>query len=236
MSHDLFKSVIEQLPTEEIHALLNPDPHLSIAIKSKDQGYLYANHNFLKLMGLSALKDIMHLRDEALCSDAVLLRIYREHDETVYSEDKPLYVQADISPDRQQKLIKSMEGMIYPLHHASNKADAVVLLHKPSNEMISLNLGILLSVSADNLAKHLTKHSYIVQYNDYTISLARMELLCLSELIKGKSASKIAETLGLKSSTVESYLINLRDKCGVDTKRDLVQFFIDSNILESIVL
>jgi len=236
MSHDLLKTVIEQLPSGELQTLLNPDPLLCMAIKTKDQGYVYANQNFLKLMGFTDLKNFMHMRDEDLCSDQARLKVYRELDETVYCEDKPLWVQAEVAPDRQNKLVKSMEGTIYPLHVDCSTPDAVLFMHKPSNEMITLSLGILLNVSADKLARCLTKNSYPVQYKDLTISLARMEILCFAELLKGKSASKTAETLGLKSLTVESYLTNLRDKCSVGTKRDLVQFFIDHNLLEGILV
>lgn len=236
MTEVLLKTVLEQLPSHEIGTLLNPDPLLCMAIKSQDEGYLYANQNFLKLMGYTNLNDFMHLYDRDLYSDKKLLNMYRDHDEAVYAHDEPLVVQGEIAPDRQNKLIKTMEGMLYPLHINGSKPDAVLLLHKPSNGVVNLSAALLLNTSSERLAGCLTNNSYPVQYKNLTISLARMEILCFAELLKGKSAPKIAETLGLKSLTVESYLTNLRDKCGVGNKSELVKFFIDSNILESIVV
>lgn len=236
MQPNILKTVLEQLPSSEIGVLLNPDPLLCMAIKTQDEGYVYANQNFLKLMGFSHLKDFIHLYDKDLYSDKKLLTMYKEHDEAVYISDEPLKVQGEIAPDRQNKLVKTMEGLIYPLHIHKSKPDAVLIMHKPTNGIVNLSPALLLNTCSEKLAKSLKNNSYPVRYKDLTISLARMEILCLAELLKGKTAGKTAETLGLKTLTVESYLTNLKDKCGVGMKCDLVKFFIDSQLLESIVV
>jgi len=235
MSEKVIKTLQEQLPASEMRALLEPDPNLCLAIKTQGKGYVYANPNFMTLMGFSDLKQFMHKKDEDLCDDATLLKTYREYDEAVYCSDQSIYAEAPIKPKR-LKIQKNMKGSIHPLHLEGSKTDAVFFMHKPSNEILTLSMDSLLKLESGYLQAYLTKKSYLIQTKSFSFNLARMEILCFAEMLKGKTASQIAETLGIKQLTVESYFANLRDKCAVGKKNELVQFFIDNKILESIVV
>lgn len=52
--------------------------------------------------------------------------------------------------------------------------------------------------------------------------LTARESECLMELIKGKTAAQIAETLSLSKRTVESYLDNIKGKLGCRSKSELL--------------
>ena len=59
----------------------------------------------------------------------------------------------------------------------------------------------------------------------YTLSLRELE--CLSHLTTGKTAKEIAREMGLSPRTVDSHIMNLRNKTGCFTKRELTDWFLD---------
>lgn len=236
MSEKYLKALQEQLPIHEVEALLNPDSTLCVAIKTKNKGYIYANDNHLKIMGFSNIRGILHQTDNELYSDKCAIKTYQQDDEFIYSTGKSLQIEGTINPINQVKLEKAMIGAMYPLHIESGHPDAVLVMTKPKNNIISLRMEHLITLSSDELQNCLIHRSYLVKCNRLNISLARMEILCLAELLKGKNASQTAQKLGIKQLTVESYLSNLRNKCAVGNRNELIQFFIDNQILESIVV
>lgn len=236
MTDNILKVLQEQLPAVEMQSLLDPDPLLCMAIKTKDHGYIYANKNHLKLMGLPSLKDIIHKTDAELYVDTSAIKTYQQDDEFIYDTNQSLKIEGTINPLNQIKLHKTMIGSMHPLHIESGHPDAVLLVTKPKNKMITLSIEHLLKLSFQDLQGLLVHRSYQAECDRLTISLARMELLCFAELLKGKNACQIAQAIGIKQLTVESYLSNLKNKCGLGKKSDLIQFFIDNNLLEKIIV
>lgn len=236
MTDKYLKALQEQLPSHEMQALLNPDPLLCMAIKTKDHGYIYANNNHLKLMGFSGLSGILHKTDADLYADQNAIKVYQQDDEYIYSTDKSIHIEGNINPINHNNLNKTMIGAMHPLHIDASRPDAVLVITKPKNKMITLSIEHLLKTESQELQTNLTHRSYKIKYNQLNISLARMELLCLAELLKGKSATDISKELSIKQLTVESYLSNLKNKCGVGKKSELIHFFNCNNLLENIVV
>lgn len=58
-------------------------------------------------------------------------------------------------------------------------------------------------------------------------SLTTREKSCLSWFLKGRSASETAKKLFLSPRTVEHYIDNIKNKCGVSKKSDLFDYFED---------
>ncbi len=58
-------------------------------------------------------------------------------------------------------------------------------------------------------------------------SLTEREKSCIYWLLKGRSASETAKKLFLSPRTVESYLENIKNKCGISKKSDLFDYFVD---------
>ena len=236
MSEKYLSALKEQLPTNDFQAILDPNPLLCMAIKTKDSGYVYANQNHLKLMGFSDLHQFLNKKDNELYLDTAAIKTYQADDDYIYETVKPLNIQGEISPKNHLKLKKSMSGVMHPLCVHSDNPDAVVVITKPVNQVINLNLEILFAMHLETLKKNLEHNSYAVKSDYLNFTLARMEILCFAEVLKGKNAAEISESLSIKQSTVESYLSNLRNKCGTGKKSELIQFFIDNQVLESIVI
>jgi DNA-binding CsgD family transcriptional regulator len=226
----------EQIPTDDLYAILNNEPNTCISVKSQTQGYIYSNNANLALMGYQDLKKFIYKKDKELTSDKKLLKIYDEVDDFVYTTEKSLQIEGDVSPDQHPNLVKTMVGAQYPLHVNSNKADAILIVVRPKNKLITLSLEHLITFSSTELQQYLRRTSYKIQLDDFELRLSRMELLSFAEMLKGNHAGETAETLNIKQITVESYLSNLRSKCGVSKKSELIHFFVDHHILERIVV
>jgi DNA-binding CsgD family transcriptional regulator len=230
------QAIKEQVPVQEIERLLDPHPSLCVAIKSHKEGYVYANQNFLTLVGFKSGNQIVGKFDDDLCSDKKLLKLYRDFDENVFDTQQPVLLEGDMKPHHVPKLVKSMRGVSHPLSLNSFRTDAVFMMTEPVNGLITISLAVLCTMTSHELQKVLTRSSYAVKAPFGEIRLARMELLCFAEVLKGKHAGEIADILGLKQVTVETYLSNMRNKCRVYKKSDLAEFIATNKILESIIV
>lgn len=236
MSDKYLIALREQLPHQEIERFLQPNPNLCLAIKTPAKGYVYANQQYLTLMGYSSLNELLYKKDSDLYTDKHVIKFVKEDDEQVLDSDKPIHLEGDIKPVRHPKLVKSMEGTAYPLHVDCSRPDAVVVVTEPKNKHITLTAESLLTMSTEQLQHLLVRSTYLIQTKSGSIRLARMEILSFAEILKGKHAGEIADQLNLRQVTVESYLSNLKSKCGVGKKSDLTQYLISNKIIEKIVV
>jgi DNA-binding CsgD family transcriptional regulator len=235
MAHKIFSALQEQLPVEAFESLLNPEPTLCFGIKHQKHGYVYANQNFIRLMGFSDLRKMLHKKDQEICSDENLLKVYREYDEEVYDTQQSISIEGVVKPD-DCNFEKTMRGKSLPFSMNGSHIDSVIFMHKPVNQVLSLDLETLITTPLNALKEYLINKSYPISFKHFQFSLTRMELLCFAELLKGKHAGEIAESIGIKQLTVESYLANLRNKCGVCNKSELIQFFINNPVIENIIV
>ena len=90
----------------------------------------------------------------------------------------------------------------------------------------SKNKFILSSEQSDILFDEIVlqkKYSKKIVYNDITVVFFERELSCLYFLREGLTAKGIAKKLNLSSRTIESYLVNIKNKLGLHTKEELIQ-------------
>jgi len=236
MTEKYLRALQDQLPNEEVVRLLEPKPSLCIAIKTHAKGYVYANHNYLKLMGYSSLNEFLHKTDADLYTDKKVLQFVKNDDEQVFDLEKPLRLEGDIRPVRHPKLVKSMEGMAYPLLFDASRPEALVTMCEPKNKLIALTSECLLMMATEQLQNLLVRSSYPIVTSSKSIRLARMEILAFAEILKGKHAGEISDQLKIKQVTVEAYLSNLKNKCGVGKKSDLTQYLVNNKIFEKIIV
>lgn len=225
-----------QLPNHEIERFLTLNPSLCLAIKTPSKGYVWANHNYLTLMGFSSLNEMLHKTDTDLYTDKAVINFVKNDDEQVLDTELPIALEGDIKPARHPKLIKSMVGMAYPLQTGRTRPDAIAVLTHPKNNFIALSAEYLLLLNNDQLKTLLVRSSYPCQTSTGSIRLARMEILAFAGILKGKHAGEIADELGIKQVSVEGYLANLKNKCGVGKKSDLAHYLISQKIIEKIVV
>jgi len=53
-------------------------------------------------------------------------------------------------------------------------------------------------------------------------SLSAREIECLRELVSGKHTAAIAKTMGIKSTTINTYKQRIKEKLGIDTLSGLI--------------
>lgn len=74
-------------------------------------------------------------------------------------------------------------------------------------------------------------YNFSEKYNN--IKLSRRELQCLKMFVKGMTSIQIAEELGLKKPSVDTFLLNLKKRFGCNRNSELMQIFWDLGVLKS---
>ena len=235
-----FIQFIEQIKVtgnlKELLYLLNTSSYQCLFVKNNQSKYLYANSNFIDLMGLNSLEQLRNSNDWELSRNAKDAKTYRDLDCCVLEEAKTLTVRETVMPQKNQPIIKTMEGKLLPLFTDDGRANYVLGVVEPESKLLRLDWDQVFQLPSDTLRKLLIKRSYKVQVASYTLSLSKMEILTLIELLKGQHAGEISAVLHVKQTTVESYLMNIKNKLGVSTKSELIHFITHNNLLQQIML
>lgn len=205
-------------------------------IKNQSSQYLYANQNFIDLMGVGHLKALRQASDEALTKDKNKAKKYRALDESIFEQAKSLEVEETLEPKCNAGLIKTVSGSLYPLYQKNHKAEYVLGIVSPKNQLLRLDWEQVFQLSIEDLKSLLVKRSYSIRLSIGKTTLSRMEIITLSLLLKGHHAGEIAQLLFLKQTTIESYVVNIKDKLGVNSKSELINIVIVEKILGQIVL
>jgi DNA-binding CsgD family transcriptional regulator len=79
-----------------------------------------------------------------------------------------------------------------------------------------------------------TNGHYCIEAPDNVFNLSSRELECLFYTLRGKTAKQAAEILNLSKRTVESYIENIKNKFGCNTKSDLLLIGIANGYLNYI--
>lgn len=74
------------------------------------------------------------------------------------------------------------------------------------------------------------KFCFATEYGD--VFLSRQEFNCLRQIALGRSQKHIGEELGLSSRTVESYIINIKNKLNANTKEELVGYYLNFSMMD----
>ena len=99
-----------------------------------------------------------------------------------------------------------------------------------------LDFDTIFSITSEELRELLTKRNYPISLHAGLVFLAKMEICVLVQLLKGSHAGQIGQELGIKQTTVESYLVNIKNKLAVDNKKELIRLVTSRKILQQVRL
>ena len=210
--------IILKMSVDELIHFTNAEKNSCVSIKSKNR-YLFKNKNYEKIINTKKIT-IIHQKQE----------------EEVLLSNKPMSFRELVEVKDQKNMRKVIITTLYPLQIESETPNGVLRICYPENKQWFLYLDKILHLPVAEINQYLNQKKYEFSVNKIIYSFSRRELMCLIELLKGKQAGEIAEELKLKQVTVEFYIKNLKNKCGVSQKSELVRFFINNHILQQIVI
>lgn len=230
------RTVESTLPLGDLIELLNGSQNQCLFVKNELSSYCYANDNYIQLMGLKNLHQLRSLNDYDISKNKKDADLYRELDNFILDEGKALSVSEVISPNYNQPLAKTMQGHLYPLSANTDRANYVLGIVTPEDKLLKLNFDTIFKLTQRELGELLIKRSYTINLSFGSITLSKMEIRTLVQLLKGAHAGEIAKELILKQTTVESYLSNIKSKLAVDTKGELINRVVSEKLLEQVIL
>lgn len=121
----------------------------------------------------------------------------------------------------------------------SEKEEKTVTKSKTSNQqsiLLDKKASIVPSGTKNKTSEGRTLARYELGAKCNGIYFTRREAECMVELLKGKTLSNVAITLGISRRTVEFYLKNMKVKVGCRTKFELIDFVNASEFLKNIDL
>ncbi len=220
----------------ELIELFNTQSHHCIFIKNEHSTYHYGNDNSIQLMGLKNLEHLRSLNDYDMSKNKKDADLYREYDRFILEESKTLTVSETLSPKYNRPIVKTMQGKLYPLHLKSERANYILGVITPESKLLKLDFDTLFNLSQQELSELLIKRSYTINLPSESITLSKMEIRTLVQLLKGSHAGEIAKELQIKQTTAESYLLNIKNKLAVNSKSELINLVIGEKLLQQIIL
>lgn len=220
----------------DIAIYLNHAPRCCFFIKDECSRYLFANQNFINLMGFKKMQQLQQFTDEELSIHQNDAKRYQDHDAYVMEEGFVLDVSETLSPRHNQPIVKTLEGKLFPLFSQNRKARYIMGMVTPQNQLLRLDWDTVFQLSALELDQLLVKRSYLVELEIGQVSLAKMEIKTLIQLLNGRHAGEIAELLHIKQTTVESYIVNIKNKLGLSLKSELIQYVTRHRLLQQIII
>lgn len=76
---------------------------------------------------------------------------------------------------------------------------------------------------------------YIIGEGDAELYLTKREMECLYYLLREHTAKEIAKIIDISYRTVESYIENIKTKLRASTKKELVQYCNDTNLMQQLI-
>lgn len=223
------------LKLEEILKIMKSSQTTCIIIKNEHSVYQYANDNFVKLMGLDNLHQLKQYSDFDLNKNKQDAHKYQELDRYVIEEEKTLAVCETLSPSYNPSIIKTMQGKIYPIFGENGRAQYVLTVVSPTSNLLKLDWDTMFTLTIKELDEIL-KRQYIIKLTIGSVVLSKRDIQTLIQLLKGSNAGEIASMLGLKQTTVESYLVNIKKKLEVSSRSELINLVIREQLLQKIIL
>lgn len=211
-------------------------PGQCLFIKDVFSNYQFANLNFIQIMGLANLKHLKSITDLDLTNDKVKTKKFHHLDQMIIEKEAMISVSEEITPNYNKPIRKIMNGMMYPIFSDLGRVKYILGMVAPVSGLIRLDWDTVFNLSVAELDEVLVKRSYQIRCQGYQTTLSKMEIKTLTQLIKGQAANEISETLGIKQTTVESYLKNIRNKLGVRSKSELIHVIISDNVLHQIMI
>lgn len=235
--YELMQGMHSPFTLDELFCLINQTPYQCVFVKDEHSRYLYANPNFIQLMGLKNIQQLRQSSDQELSTSTQDAQKYRDLDCCILEENRAIAVKEQIAPKQNQPIIKTMQGKLYPLSSENKKYKGYVLgVVAPESQLLKLDWDTIFQLTSDELRSLLIKRSFVLSLPRGDVALSKMEILTLIQLLKGQHAGEIATTLALKQTTIESYLSSIKNKLGVNQKSELIQVVTKHQILQQIVI
>jgi DNA-binding CsgD family transcriptional regulator len=187
-----------------------------LAWKDKDFRYLGCNNNLARSHKLQSASKILGLKDEDLVTVEASLEFYRKYDQIALSGKAVKILHSEGSPDAnksyllEKKPLRNNEGQIMGLIYYCNEL--------PDSNVLSILQAIDKKVCP---ADFLTTH-YNVGSAENPFNLSTRELECLFCILRGMTAKKCGEIIGLSKRTIEFYIDNIKNKLGCSSKSELL--------------
>lgn len=233
---DFLHHIESPLTMEDFIDILGASKNVCIYVKNNKSNYLFANENFLQLMGLDHVNQLKRLSDYDLSKNKHDADKYRELDDYALNKGCPLSVSEAVSPAYNSPIVKTMEGKLYPLFSSKTRAQYIMGVMKPETNLLRLDWDTIFTLQPNEIDALLVKRSYLIKLNLDQIVLTKMEIKTLIELLKGGHAGNIALKLNIKQTTVESYLATIKNKLGVNHKSDLIHLIQSSKLLQQVII
>ena len=208
--------------------ILNQAPDQFIFIKDIYSNYLYANDNYIRLLGLKNLKQLKGLTDSDLYKNKQNLKIYRDLDCFVLEEGKPLGVKETIAPKYNSTIIHALKGKLYPIVAENGRTNHVFGIVAPEFKIFNL--------TASEFDSLIPKSSYVIKLHFGSVVLSKMDIKILVQLLRGSSADDFAQALQINNTMIASYISSIKNKFGVNNHSELISLVISENILHKIIL
>ena len=218
-----------------IDLLTNSDDKF-IFIKDALSVYQFANENFSQLLGLTHCHDIHSKTDDDFYQCKKQIETFKRQTEQVIETGQALEVSEEIGPFRHDKLTKLVIGKLYPIYTHYNNPSYILGITAPKLAPFKLNIKIAISLSIAEILELLQRRNYAVSIYDRRITLSKRELQCLIATIQGMHAGIIANKLGLRQTTIESYFENIKDKFGANDKHSMLETMFKEKVLDQIIL
>ena len=218
-----------------IDLFASPSPPC-LFIKNEHAAYCYANDNFIQLMGLKHLNQLRRLNDFDLSTNKRDAEIYRDHDRYLLTHHEKLSVKEIIYPSQNQPIVKTMQGNLYPIFSRDTNKSYILGIVSPECKLLKLDFNTLFELTQDELEMLLIRKRYTLNLGIGKVILSKMEIRTLIELFKGAHAGEIAKGLNVKQSTIESYLVNIKNKLAVNTKLELINCIISEKLFEQVMI
>ncbi|MDP3705348.1 MAG: LuxR C-terminal-related transcriptional regulator [Legionellaceae bacterium] len=234
--HEFIQHMHAPIPLGELLQSFTQTAYQCVFVKNEQSRYLYANQNFIQLMGLKNLQQLRNSSDHELSADVREAKKYHELDRCILEECRTLEVKETVAPKNNHPIVKIMQGTLYPLLSDNGHTGCVLGIVSPESKLLKLDWDSVFQLTPLEMRALLVKRSFELELPWGLVSLSRMEILTLVQLLKGQHAGEIAEALNLRQTTVESYLMNIRNKLGVNQRSELMQVVTKHNLLQQVII
>lgn len=193
--------------------------------KDKDLRYAGCNDNLARALHLPNAEKIVGLRDDDLATSEESLRFYRKYDQLALSGKvvRVLHNIGSPSPEKSFFLEKK------PLLNDANIAGIIYYCYEVIHENLLTNL---LDIDKKFNSAVSPSTCYNIAPTDNQFKLSVRELECLFCILRGMSAKKVGEIIGLSKRTVEFYMENIKNKLGCSSKSELLVIAIKAGYMD----
>jgi len=206
------------------------DQHSFVFIKDKQHQYVGCNNNYARYLGFNNYTAIVGLTDLIINPDHA--HIYRTDDEKVLRGEL-----VEINNPAYFKKIGNVAvaGKIIPLKDDANNVAGILgvtqLIHSLANKPFAKAIAML---NANNILLTVNKNWYEVNTRYGKVKISKREVQCILFLFKSFTSEDIAQNLQLSRRSVESYLVNIKNKLNVSHKSEIVETIILGGLLEQL--